>query len=156
MDEGFAHGPPIARLLLLASRWFDTQLLDQLAQQGWPRLSPAQSLVFAYLNDPVGIPPAELARRLGQSRQATSELVAGLVRLDLVCLQDNPRRKGGRLVLATERGFAMALAAYRILIHLETSVFGARRSASLRKLLARFDASPGPAPASRPVAMGRD
>lgn len=139
MDEGFAQGPPIARLLLLAGRWFDAQLLSELSDQGWPKLSPAQSLVFAYLNERGGIPPAELARRMNQSRQATSELIGGLIRLDLVCLRDNPRRKGGRLVLATPRGYAMARAAYRILIELETAAFGARQAHTLRRTLARFD-----------------
>ena len=127
---------PLALLLLRASRWFDRQLLDRLPQEGWPALSPAQSLVFAYL-DADGTPPAELARRLGNTRQATSQLVDGLVRLDLLALDPNPARRGGRLVVLTDRGRHLAADAHRILHTLETE-FGPAAS-DLRRLLCHFD-----------------
>lgn len=125
---------PLALLLLRASRWFDRQLLEGLAGQGWPRLSPAQSLVFAHL-PPDGIPPAELARRLGTSRQATQDLVAGLVRHELLALTPNPARRGSRLVTLTPNGEALTSAAQRLLAHLERSL-GSERVQTLRTLLA--------------------
>jgi DNA-binding MarR family transcriptional regulator len=124
---------PLALLLLRASRWFDRQLLDGLQRRGWPALSPAQSLVFAHL-DPAGVPPAELARRLGQTRQATSELVRGLVHHDLLEVGHNPCRRGGRLVLLTDRGRALVRDAGQLLSELEEGV-GADRVAALRTLL---------------------
>ncbi|MFQ1001977.1 MarR family winged helix-turn-helix transcriptional regulator [Modestobacter sp. SSW1-42] len=137
MDEGIASpDPPLARLLLLASRWFDARSRDLLEQEGWPRLSPAQPLLFAVL-DEGGTPPAELARRLGNSRQATGQLIDGLHRLGLVELVDNPRRRGGRLVRYSARGQELRAAAYRILTELEASL-GARRARTLRRLLAEF------------------
>ncbi|WP_369832031.1 MarR family winged helix-turn-helix transcriptional regulator [Blastococcus sp. TF02A-26] len=147
-----AHdGPPLALLLLLASRWFDAQSLDRLEERGWPRLSPPQSLVFAYLNVS-GTRPAELARRLGSTRQATHELVAGLVRLDLLEVAADPSRRNGKLVRPTSRGLDLTRDAYGILRELEDSAFGARRSQTLRRLLADFGSRhPLVHPAVRPV-----
>jgi DNA-binding MarR family transcriptional regulator len=135
---------PLALLLLRASRWFDQQLLEGLQRAGWPTLSPAQSLVFAYL-DPAGIPPAELARRLGHSRQATQQLLNGLVALDLLALRPNPARRGGLLVTLTDRGQSLTRDARRLLAGLEHDL-GARRVEQLRSLLDLFDPTGGADP----------
>jgi len=124
---------PLALLLLKASRWFDRQLLDRLEQQGWPRITPAQSLVFAHL-DPDGVAPATLARRLGISRQATHGLVAGLARFGLLELLADPARHRGRLVTLTATGRTLAGDARAILNELEDSL-GAERARALRDLL---------------------
>ena len=128
---------PLALLLLRASRWFDRQLLDGLQKRGWPALSPAQSLVFAHL-DAAGVPPAELARRLGQTRQATADLVRGLVRHDLLAVDPNPARRGGRLVVLTDRGRALVQDAGQLLAELEAA-YGEDRAQTLRGLLGDLD-----------------
>lgn len=110
--------PPLALLLLQASRWFDRQVLLELEAAGWPRLTPAQSLLFAEM-DPAGISPAALSRRLGTTRQSAHDLVAGLVRLDLLSVEDDPARRGGRLVMLTSAGHALARDARQILAGLE-------------------------------------
>lgn len=126
--------PPLALVLLRASRWFDAQLLTALEERGWPRLSPAQSLVFAQL-PATGIPPAELARRLGTSRQAAHELVGGLCRLDLLEVVDDDSRRRGRVVVLTATGRALAADARQVLAGLEETLGGAR-VATLHELLA--------------------
>jgi DNA-binding MarR family transcriptional regulator len=125
--------PPLALVLLRASRWFDLQLLDALEERGWPRLSAAQSLVFAYLSAD-GTPPAELARRLGTSRQAAHELVAGLDRLGLLEVVDDPGRSHGRLVVLTGAGRALAHDARGVLAGLEESL-GPESVEALHELL---------------------
>jgi DNA-binding MarR family transcriptional regulator len=137
----FGSQPPLARQLFLASRWFDEESREALTRRGWPRLSAAQTGLFAYL-DEGGIPPAELARRLGNTRQATSELVAGLVRLDLLQVLDDPQRRGGRLVCVTERGRELALDAYESLIGLEGRLDAATVTA-LRELLEKIPPAAG-------------
>ncbi len=126
-------GEPLALLLLRASRWFDAELRDALERQGWPRLTAAQSLVFAQLA-PNGLAPAALARRLGTSRQAAQQLVEGLVRHDLLVVVDDPGRRGGRLVQLSERGRALARDARGILDGLERGL-GGERAGGLRQLL---------------------
>jgi DNA-binding MarR family transcriptional regulator len=118
-ELGVGEEPPLARLLLMASRWFDLSSRAELQRRGWPALSGAQTLLFAHLRED-SITPAELARRLGNSRQATHELIQGLVRLDLLQLTVDPRRRGGRLVCLTPRGRKLARDAYEILRDLET------------------------------------
>jgi hypothetical protein len=93
---------PLASLLLRASRWFDRQLLEGLQAAGWPALTAAQSLVLAHL-DRTGTPPAELARRLGHSRQATHQ--PGHTQPARPSTE--PARRGGRLVTLTDSGHAM-------------------------------------------------
>lgn len=133
--------PPLALLLLQASRWFDRQLLDELAAAGWPRLTPAQSLLFAEM-DPRGISPAALGRRLGTSRQSAHELVGGLVRLDLLAVVPDPARRNGRLVVLTPAGEQLARDAGRILTGLEARFEGSttqRLRAALGELLPPAD-----------------
>ncbi len=124
---------PPAYLLLRASRWFDAVLRDELAARGWPRLTAAQSLVLAFLG-PAGTPPATLARRLGTTRQATQDLVAGLVRLGLLEVIDDTARRRGRLVRLTGRGHALSADATGVLAALEAG-WGDDRVRRLRALL---------------------
>jgi DNA-binding MarR family transcriptional regulator len=91
-------------------------------------------LVFAHLV-PHGVPPATLARRLGASRQATQDLVAGLVRHDLLEIVPDPTRRRGRLVTLTDTGRALARDARAVLDELEHAL-GTERSQTLRALLA--------------------
>ena len=136
------ESPPLALLLLRASRWFDRELLAGLQRQGWPALTPTQSLVFAHL-DRDGVSPSELARRLGTSRQATSDLLTGLVRLELLALQPNPARRGGKLVVLTTRGQALTRDALRLLHGLEV-LLGPAECTELRRLLNPFMDPAGP------------
>lgn len=124
---------PLALLLLRASRWFDARLLERLRLRGWPALSPAQSLVFAHLSEG-HLAPAQLARRLGTSRQATHQLLQGLVEMGLLEIAADPARRGGRLVVLTPAGRGIARDAAAVLADLETT-FGADRSRQLRALL---------------------
>ena len=139
---------PLALLLLRASRWFDRQLLERLEHHGWPRLTPAQSLVFAHLT-PDGLPPATLARRLGTSRQATQELVGGLVRHGLLEPVHDPARPRGRLVVLTATGRDLARDARAVLAELEHSI-GAERARALRHLLDDLGSQPSPHGPGRP------
>lgn len=145
-ERRFGTRPPLARLLLLASRWFDEESRSELERRGWPKLTAAQTALFAHLGaDP--IPPAELARRLGNTRQATADMIRGLVALQLLDVTDDPDRRGGRLVCVTAPGFRLAHEAYEILLELEGQL-EADAVEQLRELLVglRLD----PVPPARP------
>lgn len=124
---------PLAHLLLTAGRSLDALAREELAARGWPRLSAAQSLVFAFL-DADGTSPSALARRLGTTRQATQDLVAGLVRLGLLETVPDPARRGGRLVRLTGTGRALARDAGSVFTGLEDGL--GERAAELRRVLA--------------------
>jgi DNA-binding MarR family transcriptional regulator len=135
MPERFMGAEPtLARLLLLASRWFDTVSRERLVERGWPPLSAAQTLLFAQLW-PGDITVAELARRLGNSRQATHEMVRGLVALGFLELADDPRRRGGRLVRLTPRGYDLFADSADVLNEIEASL-DREHTRSLRTALA--------------------
>ncbi|MCA0143988.1 MarR family winged helix-turn-helix transcriptional regulator [Blastococcus sp. LR1] len=146
----FGARPPLARLLLLASRWFDEQSRAELERRGWPKLSAAQTAVFAHLSD-FPVPPAELARRLGNTRQATSDLVQGLIRLGLLEMLDDPARRGGRLVCVTQRGVRLAQDGYVVLLKLEEQLADAEVVKQLHTLLAGLPAvATGPSKSQDP------
>lgn len=132
--------PPLAYLLLRASRWFDRQLLDRLQERGWPRLSSAQSLVFPHLV-PEGISPAALSRALGVTRQSGHELVAGLVRLGFVESREDPAAPRLRRLVLSPRGHDLARDARQILAELEEDLHAGAGvgpgvdTAALRRLL---------------------
>ncbi len=127
---------PLALLLLRASRWFDRRVIEELERRGWPRLTSAQTLAFAHLDDD-GTPPAELARRLGTTRQSTSDLVAVLVRLGLLEVRDDPGRARGRLVHLTARGRDLAADAREVLLADERDL-PAVEVAAVRRALTRL------------------
>ncbi|RBY96892.1 MarR family transcriptional regulator [Blastococcus sp. TF02-8] len=120
-EQYFGVDPPLARLLLLASRWFDAVSREQLARLGWPRLSAGQTLFFAHLL-PDGVSVAELARRLGNSRQATHQMVRGLVDLGFLRVEDDPSRRGGRLVFLAPRGHDLFSDSVKVLGDIENTL----------------------------------
>jgi len=127
----------LARLLLEHFRWFDDALRSRLASQGLDGLTSAESMVFPFL-DKGGTRPAELARRLGITRQSTQALVRGLERKGLVELiddQNDGRAKTVRLTRAGRRSVPLALETF---VELERELerrIGAEKVAHLRSAL---------------------
>ncbi len=93
----------LSRLLLDRFRWFDQGLLSSLNDGLGLELTSAQSLLFADL--PLeGARQADLARRLGVSRQAVNELVRGLEQQGLVEVVPDLQDGRSRLVRPTSEG----------------------------------------------------
>ena len=104
----------LGQLLLGGFRWFDHSLRTSLAAAGWPQLSLAQSLIFAYL-DGDGTRPSELARRMGVTRQAIHQSVGGLVEMGLLRYEPDPTHGQAKLIKLTDQGrdnVAAAVAAF--------------------------------------------
>src|SRR3546814_1871220 len=76
--------------LLHAFYWMDEGLQNHLRAAGMPAVSRTQSLIMTNVADGV-TRPAELARRLGISRQAVQQLLADLQTRGLIALVADPR-----------------------------------------------------------------
>lgn len=139
---------PLGQLLLQAFRWMDDSLRATLAARGWPHITPAQSLVFAHL-DHGGTRSAELARRIGVSRQAVHQTVRELEALGLVEQVPDPANASARLVRLTAEGRRNVAAALTAFADLEAELadrIGADMVAQLRAALERDWQQPGPVP----------
>lgn len=127
----------LGQLLLRRFRWVDAALLAELEAEGWPAFRHSHSLVMAYLPEG-GIRPAELARRIGISRQALHETLNELKSLDVVETADDPRDRRAQVVQLTQSGrdnVVAALAAFDRLEHELMRRIGHDRVAALRDAL---------------------
>ncbi len=132
-------GGSLAAALLRAADWFNDALLERLEADGWPPISRGHAQVFVNL-DAEGTPPAELARRIGITRQSTQVLVRHLEEHDLVELVPHPTDGRSRLVRLSDEGTRLVHAAVHTLGDLEDELadrIGAEHVAALRAALAR-------------------
>jgi DNA-binding MarR family transcriptional regulator len=131
-------GPNLALALLKASDWFNDALLRRLHANGWPTVTRSHSLVFANL-DPAGTRPAELARRLGITRQSMQKLLQAMVELDLVEVSVDDRDARATVVHLTAAGKVLMKSARRELALLERELarrIGMQNVDALRSVLA--------------------
>ena len=89
-------------------------LLTRLDADDWPRLTINQVLLFAHL-EPDGVTPAELARRMGMSRQSMQKNLDRLSELGLVSVQPHPQDRRSNLVTTTAAGKAFSHSAAQFL-----------------------------------------
>ena len=89
-------------------------LMTRLDAADWPRLTVTQVLLFVHLQ-PEGVTAAELARRMGMSRQSMQKNLDRLRELNLVTLQPHPRDRRSSLVTRTPDGARFAQAAAQVL-----------------------------------------
>ncbi|MGC9496496.1 MarR family winged helix-turn-helix transcriptional regulator [Streptomyces sp. WG7] len=90
-------------LLAGAKRWFDDALMASMRAAGEQPLSSAQGQVLALL-DTEGTTVAELARRLGVTRQTAHQAVHGMVGLGLLEQVPDPTSARNRLIRITAEG----------------------------------------------------
>lgn len=103
----------------------ERELMLHLDAAGWPRLTVNQVLLFAYF-EPGGVTPAELARRMGMSRQSMQRNLDRLLELDLVTSQPHTHDRRSSLVTPTAAGEEFSRAAAQLL-----DVFERRLEAAL-------------------------
>jgi len=124
--------------LLAASDWFNDALINGMEARGWPRLSRSQSLIFVSI-DQAGTRPAELARRLGMTRQSMQQLLAKLRDEALVTLEVDPTDGRAMTVRLAPRAHALGRDAAAITAEIErelASRIGEEPLQSLREILA--------------------
>jgi DNA-binding MarR family transcriptional regulator len=130
--------PSLPAQLLAAADWFNDGLAVAMAEAGWPFLSRSQSLVFVSIDDD-GTRPAELARRLGITRQSMQELLVKLREHELVTVDVDPTDGRATIVRLAPRAHLLGRDAAIISAGLEAELaerIGADAVANLRAALA--------------------
>jgi DNA-binding MarR family transcriptional regulator len=103
MPLAFPATDNLKQLLLARNEWFARALEREIARSPYAYLTPAEGRLLAHM---AGKPShmAELARRLGVSRQAVHKTVTALAHRGILELAHDPARGNTKLVLYTEKG----------------------------------------------------
>ena len=111
----------LLRGLLQAYYWYDESLQNLVAARGYRSLTRAQSMIM--VNISAGIRrPADLARRLGISRQAIQQTIAELVRIGLLSLNDDPLDRRAKVVGFSSRGQGIVREAFSAIARIESEL----------------------------------
>lgn len=92
--------------LLQGFYWFDNGLQSYMRARGWPALTAPQSMVMLNISIDI-VKPAEIARRLGISRQAVFMTLKQMEDLNIIRLESDPLDKRSKIIKLTEMGQAM-------------------------------------------------
>jgi len=133
----YRRGLSLPARLLAAADWFNESLSTAMEAGGWPFLSRSQSLVFVSIDDD-GTRPAELARRLGITRQSMQELLRKLRDHDLIAIDVDPADGRATIVRLAPRAHLLGRDAAIINARLETELahrIGAETVAQLHAAL---------------------
>lgn len=87
----------LIRQTVAAFYWLDESLQNLLVEHGWPRQSHAQSMVVLALGENINR-PADIARRLGISRQAVHQMLAIMAERGLVTMIPDPSDGRAKIV----------------------------------------------------------
>jgi DNA-binding MarR family transcriptional regulator len=139
------RSPSLPAQLLAAADWFNDGLAVAMADAGWPFLSRSQSLVFVSIDDD-GTRPAELARRLGITRQSMQELLGKLREHELVTIDVDPTDGRATIVRLAPRAHLLGRDAAMISAGLEAELAERIGADVVRSLKAALAADWGPPP----------
>lgn len=131
------HHRNLPQLLGEARRWFEEGLHAAMETDGATPVSPTQSHLFSVL-DEQGATVAELARRMGVTRQTAHQAVQGLVTAGLLDRVPDPASARQWLIRRTDRGNHAHTQAERVLRNLEqrlTDRIGPDATTALRSAL---------------------
>ena len=120
--------------LLTGVYWFDDALQDALRRHGWDIVTRAQSLLFANLSSGEQS-PSRLAKNLGVTRQAISQMLAELETRGLIIMKTDPADRRARIVSFSPKSIPLRDAARSILQQLEAELegrLGRKRFAAMR------------------------
>lgn len=124
--------------LVSALYWFDEALQANLEDSGYPGLNRTQSLLLA--NIAAGNRRAiQIARNLGLTRQAISQILADLESREIITISSDPDDKRARIVDFHSRAAKLREVASCILAELESQLatrIGNRKVFGLRSALA--------------------
>jgi len=141
------RGPSLPARLLAAADWFNESLSTAMEAAGWPFLNRSQSLLFVSIDDD-GTRPAELARRLGITRQSMQELLRKLRDHDLIAIDVDPADGRATIVRLAPRAHLLGRDAAIISARLEAELARRIGAETVTQLHAALEADWGDPPAS--------
>lgn len=124
---------PLLALLQRGVRWFSDQLLERLDAAGVV-ITPAHTVVLAYLDRGTSLSIAELARRAGVTRQTMHRAVTQLVSEGLLASRPGPGFPRSTLIELTAAGSERRDIASSILRDLEQVIAAELGTAALAQL----------------------
>ncbi len=135
--EAANHQPNLNELMLARSDWLAQQLLARVKASKFDNITPAQTRLLAQMaGKPTSM--AELARRLGVSRQAVHKTVSELERRGILSIEDDPMRGNARKIVYTELGREVNREGAKIIQSIEHQLaqrLGAKQVEQLKSLL---------------------
>lgn len=138
-DPAESAEPPLAVLLREGFRWFTDRINDRVTAAGQPRISASAGMLMSYLR-PEGVRSAEIARRMGVSRQHVHTVVRELIDAGILTQHTDPQSHRDKIITTTPSGERRRLQALDQLATLEAELagkLGADNLATLRTLLTR-------------------
>ena len=144
-DTSLHSAANLGALLVRAFRWFEEGLVSDPDTAHLPRLSGSQFMTLASLDDD-GTSIAELARRVGVTRQAMHQMIGDMERAALVDLVDSPTDRRVKLVKLALLGRTLDQKAAAAIADLETELtgrIGKQAVADLRRHLSADWGAPG-------------
>jgi DNA-binding MarR family transcriptional regulator len=136
----------IGRLILLAFRYFERNLLLRLQAVGFSDVRTAHLGVLRQL-DMGGTRIIDIAERAGTTKQAMGQVVADCEKQKLVATQIDPTDRRAKIVTFTGRGRALIEAAHNIVDDIEQELIvlvGDKQYDVMKSALARIAAQPMP------------
>jgi DNA-binding MarR family transcriptional regulator len=135
--DAASHQPNLNELMLARSDWLAQQLLARVKASKFDNITPAQTRLLAQMaGKPTSM--AELARRLGVSRQAVHKTVSELERRGILRIDDDPMRGNARKIVYTELGREVNREGAKIIQSIEQQLaqrLGAKQVKQLKALL---------------------
>lgn len=127
--------------LLQAFYWMDEGLQNHLRAAGLPEITRTQSMIMTNISCGV-TRPAELARRLGISRQAVQQLLADMQERKLIVLKPDPEDARAKVVRYNPRGQDIGRTTMIALERLDAAIeerLGKKALLELRRILLASD-----------------
>lgn len=140
---------PFIALAEKAARALRDDMLANGHRAGFTELAPSHNAVFATLG-PEGARAADMAARLGITRQSMGEAVRDMVRLGILEMVEDPSDRRAKLVRYTPYGEKVAQEGFNRIMALEKVLrdeFGAADLETTRKVLLRVREMLRPDPA---------
>lgn len=125
----------IGRLLVSASKLFESRILNDINSNGFPQITLAHLAVPRAL-DLEGTRITEMARREGVTKQAMAKLVHSLQTMKIVKLSDDPDDGRAKFVFFTNRGLKLLAEIRKSISQREAELSGIIGEASLGRMKA--------------------